>query len=388
MDGAPDSIQAVQLREQLLKQERTDLIGALQRSLLPAELPHLDHLRLAASFRPVGSQIVVGGDFYDVFASGAGHMVVLGDVCGKGPEAAAVAAMARALLRGVGYECSDPVHALEVLHRELLGHPANRYCTAVLVHLEPAGDGTLSAQVACAGHPRPVVVRADGHAEELAGGGMLLGVIDPPRVARQRTTLASGDSLVLYTDGLTDVGRRVGRPEFDVAGALAAIVASGEVAASQLVTRLEDAAGVVDVPDPPDDVAILAVQAALVVAEPPAEPPAAEPQQPAAAAPKDPETVGVVEGKFREANDRLTAGRPPGDDAFSVLCECGHPDCRALVDIDRDEYDALRAGEDCFAIVPGHEVVEAEEVLRRTERYWVVRKHGIAEAAADTLPDR
>lgn len=379
MDAPTDPIQAGRRREDRLRKEHADLVGALQRSLLPAELPHLEHLRLAASFRPVGSQIVVGGDFYDVFASGAGHMIVLGDVCGKGPEAAAVAAMARALLRGVGYERSDPVHALELLHRELLGHAANRFCTAVLVHLEPAAGGAVTALVACAGHPRPVVVRADGHAEELAGGGMLLGAIDPPRVACQRTTLAPGDSLVLYTDGLTDVGRRVGRPEFDVAGALTAIVASGEVAASQLVTRLEDAAGVVDVPDPPDDVAILAVQVAPVAVQEPA----VEPQQPAAAAPTDPETVGAVEGQFREANDRLTAGRPPGDDDFSVLCECGHPDCRALVEIEREEYDALRAGDGCFAIVPGHEVLEAEEVLWRTPSYWVVRKHGLAEAAAD-----
>jgi phosphoserine phosphatase RsbU/P len=168
---------------------------------------------------------------------------VIGDVLGKGAEAAAVTALARYTLRALAARSPSPAATLAILNDEMLRQNAGRrFVTAVLARLEPRPDGGARLVVATGGHPPPIVLRADGTAEALPCAGTLLGVEPDARSADVETELAPGDALVLYTDGVTEARRdRPLSPE-----ALgAALAASGEIGAARLaaaVVRLaEDA---------------------------------------------------------------------------------------------------------------------------------------------------
>ncbi len=354
--------------------EREEIVRAMQTSLLP-DLPEVSGLELAVSFRPVGSQVLVGGDFYDVFACDGGHMVLIGDVCGKGPETAAVGGMIRYLLRGACRETQDLARVLSLVNAELLTHPAQRFATVVLAFIGPPEDGVRRVTVAAAGHPRPVRLGADGGARSVGGAGQLLGVVTEPRVVTDEVELAEGDALVCFTDGLTELGARTGAGELDVAATLEGL--EGRTAAEAL-TRLEDAGGVLTHAQLPDDVAILAVRA---VAEPGLPPRAVH--APSGEVPAEPAVVGEIEAGFREVNERVAQGRPGHDDALGIVCECGHVHCREVIDVPRDAYDAIRDDDRSFVIAPGHQVGAAEQVVERRASYWIVRKWGDAGEVAE-----
>ena len=147
-----------------------------------------------------------GGDFYDAFETSGGRWVaVIGDVCGKGPEAASLTALARYTLRAVGRQATGPSDALRQLNEAILEQRSDhRFMTAVLVQLDVASPDHGVA-LSNGGHPHPLVVRAQGEVEELAGtGGMLLGIYSDPELVDQRLELLPGDALVLFTDGLTE----------------------------------------------------------------------------------------------------------------------------------------------------------------------------------------
>jgi hypothetical protein len=154
----------------------------LQRSLLPPGLPEIDGVELAARFCPAGEGIEVGGDFYDVFSGPGGWWTVaMGDVCGKGPEAASITALARYTIRAVEAAPGKPSAVLDRLNTALIEqHPDRRFCTVVLAHVavEP-GEG-ISVVMSSGGHPPPLVARADGTVEEVDVHGMLVGVVDKP----------------------------------------------------------------------------------------------------------------------------------------------------------------------------------------------------------------
>ncbi|CAA9479065.1 MAG: Serine phosphatase RsbU, regulator of sigma subunit [uncultured Solirubrobacteraceae bacterium] len=364
----------VERRADRLSAEREEAGIEWQRNLLPARLAEVPGVDIAVSFRPVGTHALVGGDFYDVIPAGEGHLLVLGDVRGKGPGAAAIAAMVRFLLRGAADHDGDARRLLRLVNAELMEHPSSRFCTLALVHLLPAEGGRLRAVVSCAGHPQPVLLTAAGATRLVGGTGPLLGVFDSYEVGSEEVVLEPGDSLVLFSDGLTDIGRRLDRPHADVAALLTG--AAGHTSA-ETVSHLEQAAGVVDVPDLPDDVAVLVARLRPVVAAPPT-----PPVVPVGPAPADPEEVGHVEAAFREANDRLAAGRPAAEPTIAVTCECGHDGCHELIEVPHDVYDRVRADARCFVITPGHEVPRAEHVVERHAAFCVVRKHGSAGRAA------
>ena len=182
------------------------LAAILQESLVPADLPVLDGLELAARYLPA-DQERVGGDFYDAFASGTGLGLVIGDVTGHGPLAAALTGMARHTLRAIGRGDWTPASSLTHLNTAVLDTKTSgerRFATVAAVRLDPDGAGGLAASVGLAGHPPPLVLRADGRIEEIGRLGPLLGWLPVPGFEDDTTILAPGDVLVLYTDGLVD----------------------------------------------------------------------------------------------------------------------------------------------------------------------------------------
>ncbi|GGX81063.1 hypothetical protein GCM10010515_55760 [Streptomyces fructofermentans] len=188
-----------------------DALAVLQQSLLPDILPVLPGVETAASYH-TASPDRLGGDFYDVFPlDGKRFGFFLGDVCGKGPQAAAVTSLTRYTLRTAALHDPDPVTALTTLNKVLheryaAGSGDPRYCTVVFGTLEPDPDtGQVAVRIASGGHPPAIVTRADGTADFLpTPGGLLVGVLPSAQFTAATTTLAPGDTLLLYTDGITE----------------------------------------------------------------------------------------------------------------------------------------------------------------------------------------
>ncbi|MEU6770479.1 SpoIIE family protein phosphatase [Streptomyces sp. NPDC046759] len=187
-----------------------DALAVLQQSLLPDSLPSAPGMETAASYH-TASPDRLGGDFYDVFpVDGKRFAFFLGDVCGKGPQAAALTSLTRYTLRAAALHDPDPVAALttlnKVLHERYAGSGDPRYCTAVFGTLEPdPTTGQVTVHLASGGHPPVLVLRGDGTADYLpTPGGLLVGVLSEARFTTATTTLAPGDTLLLYTDGLTE----------------------------------------------------------------------------------------------------------------------------------------------------------------------------------------
>ncbi|MGW7052305.1 PP2C family protein-serine/threonine phosphatase [Streptomyces sp. NPDC054887] len=193
-----------------------DALAVLQQSLLPASLPPVPGVQTAAHYH-TASPDRLGGDFYDVFSvDGKRFAFFLGDVCGKGPQAAAVTSLTRYTLRAAALHDPDPVSALNTLNQVLQerysgGDP--RYCTAIFGILEPdQATGKVAVRIASGGHPPALVLRADGTADFLpTPGGLLVGVLSAPHFATATTTLGPGDTFLLYTDGLTEARTGHGR---------------------------------------------------------------------------------------------------------------------------------------------------------------------------------
>ena len=231
----------------------------LQSSLLPSALPRIAGVETAARFRPAERGLVVGGDFYDVFETGDGSLaVVVGDVCGKGPEAATVTALARYTLRAVATRERSPSRALTLLNEALLRQdPAADFCTATFARIDWEGDGarlTMSA----GGHPLPLVLHPDGSVEPVGRPGMLLGIHAEPRLSDYTIELRPGDAVLLYTDGLTDAYAPDRTLEAgDLAGMLAACAGRS---AQEIADRIERGALDDDSRQPRDDVALVVLR--------------------------------------------------------------------------------------------------------------------------------
>ena len=189
-----------------LYEERANVARTLQRSLLPPVLPQVPGVELAARYVAAGEGNEVGGDFYDCFPTGDGEWaVVIGDVCGKGAEAAAVTALARYTVRASATLHSErPEVVLHDLNEALIrAGPASRFCTVLYVSLSLHGD-RVTGCVASGGHPLPLILRADGRVETAGMPGTLLGILPDPEIRPQQIALRPGDSLILYTDGVIE----------------------------------------------------------------------------------------------------------------------------------------------------------------------------------------
>jgi sigma-B regulation protein RsbU (phosphoserine phosphatase) len=215
-------------------------VSGLQHSLLPAELPLPPGLETAAHYH-MASPDEVGGDFYDLFELPGGRWgFFLGDVCGKGVEAAAVTATARYTLRAAAVYDPDPAVALANLNSVLYQDyhsDRHRHCTVVFGVLTP-GPGGYTATIAGGGHPSPLLLRGDGTAQyQRTTGGTLIGILPTPRIVTRTVPLLPGDTLILYTDGLIEARTNTREGRFgtnallDFAGGLAPATAARVVAA-------------------------------------------------------------------------------------------------------------------------------------------------------------
>ena len=245
-----------------LYETASSISATLQASLLPPVLPELPGIEIAAAYRPAGTGLEVGGDFYDVFSTAEDQWyAVIGDVCGKGAEAAAVTALARYTIRAAAVRRRSPSAILRWLSDAMVqqqsGDAVGRFCTIACAHLD-LGRSPPRVSVACGGHPLPLVVRADGTVEEIGTPGTLLGLVEQPDLQDRSTELGAGDTLLLYTDGLTEAGApgRVWEPE-ELATTASA---SAGVPVEMMVNRILDAA-IGSLPAARDDIALLALRA-------------------------------------------------------------------------------------------------------------------------------
>jgi PAS domain S-box-containing protein len=243
-----------------LYETASSIAATLQSSLLPPVLPEIPAIEIAAAYRPAGLGLEVGGDFYDVFNTAEDQWyAVIGDVCGKGAEAAAVTALARYTIRAAAVRRRSPSAILRWLSDVMLqqADDSQRFCTIACAHFD-LSRSPVRVTVSCGGHPLPLVVRADGTTEHVGIPGTLLGLVDHPQLQDSSAELRSGDTLVLYTDGLTEAGapEQVWTPEEVAAAAHGTAGAPPADTVAQLLAATVDA-----VASPRDDVAVLALRA-------------------------------------------------------------------------------------------------------------------------------
>jgi serine phosphatase RsbU (regulator of sigma subunit) len=196
---------AVALEKAALLAERAQVATVLQETLLPPLLPKVPHVDADARYRPTGSGNLVGGDFYDFFATGKNEWgIVMGDVSGVGPEAAALTGIARYTIRAVAGD-EGPSGVLDALNAALNNQrTGDRFCTAVYLRISPSSTG-VEVTLANGGHPTPMILRDDGRVEAVEKEtGMLLGLFQDADIVDQRVDLAPGDAIVLYTDGVVE----------------------------------------------------------------------------------------------------------------------------------------------------------------------------------------
>src|SRR5215207_7617476 len=199
-DGLASMVATKVLREQAARLRPVDVLG-----LVPAALPAVPGVDVAARYRPAIEQLDIGGDFYDMFGAEDDWLAVLGDVCGKGVDAAVLTGRARQSLRTAAHFERRPGALLSAFNTVFYEDTSDRFITLVCVRLKPAPDGrSADVEIAVAGHAGPVVVRADGRAEQLEIEGTVAGVL--PDVDYPATTirLEQGDALLLFTDGVEE----------------------------------------------------------------------------------------------------------------------------------------------------------------------------------------
>ncbi|MEA2307144.1 MAG: hypothetical protein QOH43_4424 [Solirubrobacteraceae bacterium] len=238
-----------------LYQARIEVAETLQRSLLPPALPTVPGLAMAAHYRPAGAVNRVGGDFYDVHRLPDGWLVVMGDVTGKGAEAAALTGRARSAVEAVATLTGRPEVALAHLNALLVRRSELALCSVCMVHVLEGEHGPR-ARVLCGGHPQPLLLRA-GEARPVGHHGPLLGAFDDGSWAAEDVALLPGDVLVLFTDGVTDAVGADGRLGEARLERVLAGVAAGD--AADAVARVRVALDEHQVGPQRDDVAVLAV---------------------------------------------------------------------------------------------------------------------------------
>lgn len=251
---------ALALDNARLYSERTAISQSLQRSLLPPELPEIDGVEVEVIYRAAGEGNEVGGDFYDVFPiSDGAYGFAIGDVCGTGPNAAAVTGLARHALRLLAREGLSGPAVLERLNSAILDEGArSRFLTLLYGELRPQEDGSAELKVVCAGHPLPLRLRQDGTVEPAAEPQPLLGVMDDLELYEQTVTLDPGDVLLCVTDGVTE--RREGSRMLGDDGLADVLTTCTGLTAGAVAARIMRAVERFASDAPSDDMAILAMR--------------------------------------------------------------------------------------------------------------------------------
>lgn len=245
---------AIAVENARLYSERSLIAATLQRSLLPPELPAIPGLRLASFYQAAGEQNEVGGDFYDAFEVRDGWMVLVGDVAGRGAEAATLTSLSRYTLRTAGRLLGDPVAALEQLNSALCERPGLSLVSACCALLRDV-DGDARSELVLAGHPPAFHVRG-GSPEAVGVFAPFLGAYERGEWTPVTVRLEPGDHLVLYTDGVLDtVGERQRFGEDRLVETL-----RGCTGADEAVARIEAAVRSFARGPQADDIAVIAVE--------------------------------------------------------------------------------------------------------------------------------
>lgn len=244
-----------------LYQDQVRVSEVLESSLVPPGLPAERELRLAARYRPAREALGIGGDYYDVFpADDGGGMVVLGDVCGKGVEAAVLTGQVRQTLATLRLLGQDPVTMLTTLNAVMLASDTARFTTLVVAVAEPVGAGRVRLRLASGGHPPPYVLRADGTVELVDLAGALVGILPEPTFGETTVLLEPGDTCLLYTDGVTESRGGPHGAEFFGRDRLADLLAGCVgMPTGALVERVEQVATDWSAGNGHDDIAVLAI---------------------------------------------------------------------------------------------------------------------------------
>ena len=239
----------------------------LQDSLLAPDLPRLPRVETAAYYRAAGRDERVGGDFYDLFQSEDGSWaLVVGDVCGKGTRAATLTALARYTLRAVAARERTPSGVLGLLNEAIIWQRGGESLASVAyVRLEPGGP-PVRIQVASAGHPLPILIRAGGRVEQLGRPGTMLGVQSSPKLWDTAAELGIGDVLLMYSDGLTDAfaPRRI----VTVAELMEVLAGCAGCSPVEVIDTVEERLLAGSRSTPRDDVAMVAMRLAPTAADP------------------------------------------------------------------------------------------------------------------------
>jgi PAS domain S-box-containing protein len=241
--------------------ERSSIAETLQQSLLPAVLPAIPHVEVAARYRAAGDQNEVGGDFYDVFPSEDGvWTAIIGDVSGKGAKAAALTALTRHTLYAAALLDSSPARNLAFLDEAMRrrAHGRISFSTVLYARVCPGSEST-ALTIASGGHPPALIVRADGRVERVEIPGTLVGVLEHARFEERDVRLWPGELLLLYTDGAVELRRSdlsFGERELERLLREHAGRSADEVveAAARRIDELQDGS-------PRDDIALLALRA-------------------------------------------------------------------------------------------------------------------------------
>jgi sigma-B regulation protein RsbU (phosphoserine phosphatase) len=237
--------------------ERRTVARTLQQSLLPPVLPVVDGIEIAAEYVPTGSE--VGGDFYDVVPLPEGRwLVVVGDVSGKGVQAATVTGLVRDVIRILVDDGKPMTEVLSRVNRTLVERGGGRYCTLAMACVGLDRAGGLDVELHLAGHDRPVLVRADGKTSFVGEGGTALGLLEAISSPAASARLGAGDTLIFYTDGVTE--RRRGRELFGTERLREAAAPLAGYSADVVAARLRAATIGFSVEEPRDDIAILVLR--------------------------------------------------------------------------------------------------------------------------------
>lgn len=247
--------------------ERRNVARTLQRSLLPPALPTVPGLGLGAAYVPTGDAVDVGGDFYDVVPMRDDRwLVVIGDVSGKGVQAATVTGLVREVIRALVRGGRPLPEILERINETLVERGRGKFCTLALASVHRTEDGRQEVLLYLAGHERPLLVRADGRIVSAGSGGTALGLLDTISCPGETVELRPGDSLIFYTDGVTE--RRRGRELFGRQRLRDAAAPLANYSAEVIAARLRTATIGFSSEPPRDDIAL------LVLRNEPAMPPA------------------------------------------------------------------------------------------------------------------
>lgn len=242
-----------------LYEERAHTARILQQSVLPPELPDIPGVDLVARYHPADEAVGVGGDFYDVFRTNEHTWsIVIGDVCGKGAEAAALTSLSRFALRAAAVQEQKPSGVLKVLNETILHHGDEEHiCSVIMARVDPIKSG-VRVTLSCAGHPLPFLIETGAAPRRAGRPGTILGAVTRPGLRDEAIDLVPGDTLVLCTDGVLEArgtDRALGED-----GVTELLTAFGGEDAQSLASRIERTALDMQQGRPRDDIAVLVLR--------------------------------------------------------------------------------------------------------------------------------